>query len=84
MTGLTIFLAVMFKGVLFGLYTAITGKEPFPANPKGPLYKWFGGANHGSSPALPDSLPRDRLLARLSEPPSRPPAPRFRVLGRRR
>lgn len=42
MTGATVFVAMMVKGVVLGTYTLITGKEPFPANPKGPLYKWFG------------------------------------------
>lgn len=79
MSWLTIFLAMMFKGLVMGAYTLITGKEMFPANPKGPLYKWFGGASHESSPALPQPLSRGQSLARLSERPSRPRAPRFRV-----
>jgi hypothetical protein len=87
MEPVSLFLAMMLKGFVMGLYSLITGKEAFPANPKGPLYKWFGkpkGASHDSPPTPSQLQNRDRLLERLSELPDRPHAPRFRVLGRRR
>lgn len=36
---------VFLKALILGAYQAMTGKEAFPANPKGPLYKWFGRPN---------------------------------------
>lgn len=58
---LAIFLAMAFKGMVMALYQAITGREAFPANPKGPLYRWFGKPNHSTG------------LERLKQPPHVPP-----------
>jgi hypothetical protein len=79
-----IFLATFIKGLVMGVYSAITGKEMFPANPKGPLYKWFGKANHGSSPEKPPSLSHDQPVAQLESPPVQPPLPLPRASERRR
>lgn len=79
-------------------YKQMTGKDMFPANPKGPLYKWFGDPerherrrakreariSHEPSPTPSQLRRRDQLMERLSGPPSRPHAPRFRVSGPRR
>lgn len=41
--------AVVFvKALVVGLWERATGQEMFPANPKGPLYKWFGKPSSGS------------------------------------
>lgn len=45
-----IFLGCLLAGLVRAAFKAITGREMFRANPKGPLYKLF---NHGSSPAQP-------------------------------
>ncbi len=66
-----------------GLYKRFTGKEPFPANPKGPLYKWFGGANHGSSREMLVRRLRDQEAVQLSAQLDRRPAPRFLVSKRK-
>lgn len=34
---------VFIKALIMGLFRHVTGRDMFPANPKGPLYKWFGG-----------------------------------------
>lgn len=39
---MTLFLVGLVKSVFMGLIAAVTGREMFPANPKGPLYRWFG------------------------------------------
>jgi len=41
----TIFTVAFVKAVIMAIFAKVTGREMFPANPKGPLYKWFGGAN---------------------------------------
>lgn len=43
-----VFLATMVKAFVLAIFAQVTGREMFPANPKGPLYKWFGGASRGS------------------------------------
>jgi hypothetical protein len=35
------------KAVVVGLFEAVAGRDMFPANPKGPLYKWFGKPKDG-------------------------------------
>lgn len=40
-----IFAATFLKAVIMAVFARVMGREMFPANPKGPLYKWFGGAN---------------------------------------
>lgn len=72
---------VSYAGIALGTFVAalirtgykhVTGKEMFPANPKGPLYKWLGGANHGSSSQL-DRHQHGQEQERLSAPLDRPP-----------
>jgi hypothetical protein len=80
-----IFLGTMLAGAAQFGYKAITGKDMFPANPKGPLYKWFGDPerherrrlkreariNHEPSPTPSQLRRRDQLMERLSGQPSR-------------
>jgi hypothetical protein len=87
LTGVTIFLSAVLAALIQGVYKAVTGKDLFPANPKGPLYKWLGKPKEPTheSPQEPQPPPRRVLLrGRLSELPDQPRAPRFRVLGGRR
>lgn len=42
MTPTAIFLSVVGAVLVQGIYKLLTGKDLFPANPKGPLYRWFG------------------------------------------
>lgn len=42
MTTGTIFLVAVVKAIIMGAFEMVTGRDMFPANPKGPLYKWFG------------------------------------------
>lgn len=79
MTTTTIFLSVLVAALLRALYARVTGKEMFPANPKGPLYRWFGKPNHERLPTRSEQQRHDRLAARLSSPPNQPPASRFRL-----
>lgn len=61
-----IFLGCLLAGLVRAAFKAITGREMFKANPKGPLYKWLGGANHGSSPAPLPNRQRGREPERFS------------------
>lgn len=36
---MTLFLTMICKAVVMGVYTLFTGKEMFPANPRGPFYR---------------------------------------------
>lgn len=83
LTPLEIFLSTALAGAVQAGYTAITGKDMFPANPKGPLYKWFGDPerherrrakrearlNHEPSPTLSQLRRRDQLTDRPSVSP---------------
>lgn len=40
----TIFLIALITAAIREGFYRITGRDMFPANPKGPLYKWFGKA----------------------------------------
>jgi hypothetical protein len=46
MTGTAIFLSAVGAVLVQGIYRRATGKDLFPANPKGPLYRWFGKKDH--------------------------------------
>jgi hypothetical protein len=58
MTSLEIFLSTALAAAIQGGYKLVTGKDLIPANPRGPLYKWFGKPSHGASPKPPERLPR--------------------------
>lgn len=78
---MTIFLSMMAKALVMGLYAAITGREMFPANPKGPLYRWFGqpkgaSANHAEPPAPLVSQQHGRAAELYAERQILLPAPR--------
>jgi hypothetical protein len=79
-----VFLSMLTKGLVMGLFAAITGREMFPANPKGPLYKWLGKASHGSPPALLEPPRNGRAQALLSAPSHPLPERHSRASGRRR
>lgn len=42
MDGFTIAAVAFCKGLVYLGLEKVLGRDPFPANPKGPLYKWFG------------------------------------------
>lgn len=82
MTATAIFLSAMLATAVQGIYKAVTGKDLFPANPKGPLYKWFGDATHRATQERLQSrlhdLEQERLSSQLDRRPSR------RLLGSER
>jgi hypothetical protein len=46
MSATAIFLSAAGAALVQGIYRLVTGRDLFPANPKGPLYRWFGKASH--------------------------------------
>jgi hypothetical protein len=62
----TVFLAMAAKGLVLGTIAVVLGREPFAANPKGPLYKWFGKTNHEKRRELLQTRLRDQEQERIS------------------
>lgn len=63
-------------------YQQITGKPLFPANPKGPLYKWFGGKDRAIHEKSQEQLAqrlRDLEEEQISSQLDRRPVPRLGV-----
>jgi len=50
MSPTAIFLSCALAALVQAIYRAVTGRDLFPANPKGPLYRWFGKASHEEEP----------------------------------
>lgn len=78
MSTTAIFLSAMLAALVQAAYKGITGKDMFPANPKGPLYKWFGGASHREGRELIERRLRDQEEEQLFEALDRRPAKRLR------
>jgi hypothetical protein len=78
-TPTAIFLSVLLAGLVRAIYARITGKEMFPANPKGPLYKWLGKTTHEKRQELLAKRLRDQEEERLSSRLDRRPSQRFLV-----
>lgn len=77
---------VSFAGIALGTFAAAliraeyqrrTGKPMFPANPKGPLYKWLGRPSHGLRPEPLDPQRHGQEVERLASPPA--PQPSLRL-----
>jgi hypothetical protein len=84
MTPLEIFLSAALAGAIRGGYKLATGKDLFPANPKGPLYKWFGkGPTHEIDPERFEPPSRDRSLGPLGPKPGQQFLPRWDVSKRK-
>lgn len=45
MTTTMIFLTAMVTAIIREVFFRVKGREMFPPNPKGPLYKWFNKPN---------------------------------------
>ena len=56
----TIALTLVAKALVVALFEAVTGRDMFPANPKGPLYKWFGKPKGGDTALSQISIAPDR------------------------
>lgn len=73
MSSLEIFLSCALAALVQAAYKGVTGRDLFPANPKGPLYKWFGPkegrATHADPQSRLESPPHGRPMARLSGQP---------------
>ena len=72
MTALETALAVFAAGLVRVAYKGLIGRDMFPANPKGPLYRWFGKATHD-----PVQLRPLMLRAPSEEPPYEEPCRRL-------
>lgn len=83
MTGTAIFLSALLAGALRAGYKAVTGKDMFPANPKGPLYKWLGKTTHEKHRELLETRLRDQEAERISSRLDRRPSRRFLVSKRK-
>ena len=83
MTLLDIGLAAFGAALVRAGFKGATGREMFPANPKGPLYRWFGKATH--VPVQSRSLIlHDPSAEPPYEEPTRRLEPPFRVVKRLR
>lgn len=41
-TAVTIFMVALITAAIREIFYRVKGREMFPANPRGPLYRWFG------------------------------------------